>query len=67
MDVLENPDNIQQEDTLSIISPAKTSSCNFIPDNDDKPTIELSKLYITSKEFEKNLRAHHQQSSARVF
>lgn len=54
MDVLENPDNIQQEDTLSIISPAKNVIyCNFIPDNDDKPTIELSKLYITSKEIEK--------------
>ncbi|MDU3874423.1 MAG: hypothetical protein E7G83_09595 [Klebsiella aerogenes] len=54
MDVLENPDNIQQEDTLSIISPAKNVIyCNFIPDNDDKPTIELNKLYITSKEIEK--------------
>ncbi|HFZ1760421.1 hypothetical protein RW675_18685 [Klebsiella aerogenes] len=54
MDVLENPDNIQQEDSLSIISPAKNVIyCNFIPDNDDKPTIELSKLYITSKEIEK--------------
>lgn len=54
MDVLENLDNIQQEDSLSIISPAKNVIyCNFIPDNDDKPTIELSKLYITSKEIEK--------------
>jgi hypothetical protein len=54
MDVLENPDNIQQENELSIISPAKNVIyCNFIPDNDDKPTIELGKLYITSKEIEK--------------
>jgi hypothetical protein len=54
MDVLENPDNIQQENELSIISPAKNVIyCNFIPDHDDKPVIELSKLYIISKEIEK--------------
>lgn len=54
MEMLETPDGRMTEQKVSIISPAKNVLfCHFIPDEDEKPTITLSKLYITSPEIEK--------------
>ncbi|SAP93017.1 Uncharacterised protein [Klebsiella michiganensis] len=54
MEILETPDGMITEERISIISPAtNVLFCHFIPDEDERPTITLSKLYITSQAIEK--------------
>lgn len=54
MELLENPDNILSEQRISMISPtSNVVFCHFTPDDDEKPTISLSKLYITNQAIEK--------------
>jgi hypothetical protein len=53
-EVVETPDGIITEQRVSIISPATNILfCHFIPDKDERPTITLNKLYITSQAIEK--------------
>ncbi|HHT0019217.1 TPA: hypothetical protein ACTXAG_001544 [Klebsiella oxytoca] len=53
-EVLENPDSIITEQRISIISPARNVLfCHFTPDEDEKPTITMNKLYITNQAIEK--------------
>ncbi|MBA7935016.1 hypothetical protein HV127_27815 [Klebsiella sp. RHBSTW-00215] len=54
MEILENPENTLLEQRISIISPARNVVfCHFTPDEDEKPTISLNKLYITNQAIEK--------------
>ncbi|MBA7848268.1 hypothetical protein HV213_08925 [Klebsiella sp. RHBSTW-00484] len=54
MEILENPENTLSEQRISIISPARNVVfCHFTPDEDEKPTISLNKLYITNQAIEK--------------
>lgn len=54
MEILETPDGMITEERISIISPAtNVLFCHFIPDEDERPTITQSKLYITSQAIEK--------------
>lgn len=53
-EILETPDGMITEQKISIISPATdVLFCHFIPDEDERPTITLSKLYITCQAIEK--------------
>ncbi len=54
MEILENPEDTLSEQRISIISPARNVVfCHFTPDEDEKPTISLNKLYITNQAIEK--------------
>ncbi len=54
MALLEAPDDIHRENSLSMMLPEKPFVyCHFIPQEVESPTLSLSRLYITSKAIEK--------------
>ena len=54
MALLEAPDDILFENRLSMMLPDKPFVyCHFIPEEDERPSISLNRIYITSQAIEK--------------